>query len=222
MITILGTSHVSTQSSKEVKEAVAEEQFAIVAIELDHGRLAGILTNKKATFTELRQALGMKGALLASVMRFIQEKIAANVGVIPGVEMRAALEAAAKHKKPVALIDQDIQITMKRLSKSFGWREIRRMVADSFKREKLSIHPDDDLVVELLGKIKVRYPRIYKAIVHERDIHMARQLVQLSADHPDQQILAVVGKGHVQGMIEQIKHINQAFPVCVWRSNEKN
>lgn len=217
---MLGTSHVSKQSSREVREAI--EHADIVAIELDPGRAAGLLSKREATFSELRQALGMKGAIMASVMRSVQKRIAKSVGVIPGIEMKTALKEAQKQQKHVALIDRDIRITLQRLSKSFGWPEVKQIGKDMFRKREVPLHPSDELVLELIEDMKVHYPRIYKAMVSERDVYMSRALVYIQEQHPEKRILAVVGKGHVPGMLEQINYINKQADVTVWSSRAKS
>lgn len=216
MIVLLGTSHVSKQSKREVAEAIASAD--IICIELDLGRAEGLRSGKQASFSELRKALGLKAAVMASVMRSLQKKIAADVGVVAGVEMKAALDEAAKQRKKIFLIDRDIRITMQRLSKNFGWQEIRQMARDLFRRRNIDIHPSDELVLELIAEIKQSYPRIYAVMVAERDRHMAAALVHIQQQHPDQIVLAVVGKGHVPGMIERINYLNAHIPVSTWNS----
>ena len=218
MITILGTSHISKRSSQEVREAMQHSD--IVALELDAGRVQGLLQHKQATFKELRQALGLKAAVMASVMRSLQEKLAKDVNVLPGVEMRTALQAAIEQQKPIVLIDRDIGVTLKRLSKAFGWREIWQLVKD-LRPRRIPVHPGDDLVLQLLTELKERYPRIYTVMVSERDKHMAELLVRLQHEQQDKSILVIVGKAHVPGMTQQINYINRHVPVAVWSSPGK-
>jgi pheromone shutdown protein TraB len=220
MITILGTSHVSKRSKKEAALAIADAD--IVCIELDYGRAEGLRSGREATFAEMRAALGLKTAVMASVMRSLQKKIAKDVGVVAGVEMKAALEEAAKQGKRVFLIDRDIRITMQRLSKNFGWAEATQMVKDLFRRRKIDLHPSDELVLELIEELRKHYPRIYKVMVAERDKHMAAALVHIQLQHPEQKLVAIVGKGHVPGMLKQINYINASVPVRVWTSPAKN
>lgn len=218
MITILGTSHISKQSSKEVKEAI--EETDIVCIELDAGRAQGLLEKKQATFKELRQALGLKAAIMTSILRSLQQRLAKDVDVLPGVEMRTALLAAMQGGKQIFLIDRDIRTTMQRLSKAFGWGEAWQLVKD-FRPRKIPIHPDDDLVLQLMKELKQHYPRIYKVMVSERDKYMAAALVEIQLANPEKRVLVVVGKGHVSGMLKEINYINHSVPVNMWNSQEK-
>lgn len=216
MITLLGTSHVSARSSRDVKQAIPE--YDIVCLELDPGRVEALVSEKRASFAELRAALGVKGALMASIMRWFQEKIAKDLGVVPGVEMKTALLVAAKQHKQIMVIDRPIQITFHRLSKRFGRREVWQMIKDSFRRQRMSIHPDDDIVAQLLAQMKDKYPRIYAVMVSERDAYMAKGLVAIHAANPDKRVLAIVGKAHVPGMLQQITYINKDVAVDVWSS----
>ena len=62
------------------------------------------------------------------------------------------------------------------------------------------MHPSDDFVVQILGEMKQHYPRLYRAMVAERDEHMANALVRLAERYRGQHIVVIVGKGHVPGM----------------------
>lgn len=214
MITLLGTSHVSTQSKHEVEHAIAEHD--IIAIELDAGRAQGLLSEREASFSELRAALGTKAAVMAALMRSIQKRIGKSVGVMPGVEMKAALHAAHAAHKPVVLIDRDVRVTLKRLSSNFGWQEIKAMAKDMFRKRAVPIHPSDDVVEELVIEMKEQYPRIYRVMIEERDVYMSKVLIHVARQEPEKRILAIVGKGHVPGMLHQINYLNNTVGVQTW------
>lgn len=219
-ILLVGTSHVSTQSAQDVRDAI--EHADVVAIELDRGRAEGLMSGRRASFNELRRHLGFRTALLATVLRWLQERIAASLDVTPGLEMKAALDAAAHAKKPAALIDRNIAVTMHRLRVAFGWREFVQMARDAFTRRKVPVHPSDDFVEKLLLEMRERYPRLYNVMVAERDQYMASALVKLARHYEGQRIVAIVGKGHVPGMIEQIRYLNEGVSVTTWTSRGKS
>lgn len=207
-IILVGTSHVSKQSAHDAEAAIATAD--LVAIELDAGRAQGLLSGRRASFGELRRHLGLRTALLATVLRWLQERIASSLDVTPGLEMKASLEAAARAKKPVALIDREIAVTMHRLRMAFGVREFLQMCKDAFRRRKVPVHPSDDFVLQILDEMKQHYPRLYRVMVSERDEHMAGALVRLANHHPGQRIVAIVGKGHVPGMCAILEEHNLA------------
>lgn len=219
-IVLVGTSHVSAQSAHDARDAIATAD--VVAIELDRGRAEGLLSGRRASFSELRRHLGLRTALLATTLRWLQERIAASLDVTPGLEMKAALEASAHAKKPVALIDRNIAVTMHRLRAAFGWREMLQMARDAFRRRQVPVHPSDDFVEKVLLEMQERYPRLYTVMVAERDTYMAGALVKLAEHHRGKHLVAIVGKGHVPGMLKQIRYLNDALEVTVWISPGKS
>ena len=61
------------------------------------------------------------------------KKLGKMVGVAPGSEMKKAVRLAKKNKIKLALIDQDIEITLKRFSKSLTWCEKWNFSVDVIK-----------------------------------------------------------------------------------------
>ena len=203
---LIGTSHISKQSINEIKEAFKEKPD-ILAVELDRQRAHGLMSNKtgKPTFYDIRR-IGFKGFLFALLGGWASKKLGKIVGVTPGSEMKTALILAKKNKVQIQLIDQPIEITLKRFSKTLSWKERWHFIVDlvtaPFNKDKdilkmdLNKVPPKALIKKLMKKIKKRYPNIYKTIIEERNYYMARKLKTLMGKNPDKKILAVVGAGH--------------------------
>ena len=49
------------------------------------------------------------------------------------------------------------------------------------------------------------YPNLYRVLVEERNEVMARNLAALMKNHPDKKILAIVGAGHEEDVLEGVK-----------------
>ncbi len=211
-LTIIGTSHIAKESIVEVKKNINEQKPDIVALELDRLRFEALFYNKKRK-TSLRDIfdIGIKGFLFNLIGAYVENKLGKMVNVKPGSEMKAAIFAAKENKADIALIDQDIRITLKSLSKAFGWKERFKFLADLirniFKREKINIDltkvPDKALVKKLTGRIKKDYPSIYKALIEDRNKVMAKNLYKLMST--DKKIIAVVGAGHEDDIIDLMK-----------------
>ena len=205
---LLGTSHIAKQSVEEIKEAFARLNPDIVAIELDKSRLQALLSGESKVSIKHLPAVGIQGWLFAKLGGWASKKLGKMVGVDPGAEMKTAIELGKEHKKRIALIDQPIEITLKRFSKALTWKEKGRMVADMFRGRKetfdLSKVPQEELITTLIGELKGRYPSMYKVLIEERNIYMADKLKKLGELYPESTILAIVGAGHVQGMAELI------------------
>ena len=56
--------------------------------------------------------------------------------------------------------------------------------------------PPNELIKKLIMRVKIRYPNIYKVLVHERNLYMARVLKLIIEKNPEKDVLAVVGAGH--------------------------
>lgn len=214
-LTIIGTSHIAKQSLDEVKKAIEEEKPDIVALELDKKRLYALMSSKKEKISVYNIfRVGFKGFLFSLIGAWAEKKLGEYVGVMPGSEMKQAFNLAKKNKIKIALIDQDIEVTLKKLSNSLTWKEKWNFIADVFKavvlRKKevdfdLRTVPSKKIIDKLIKKVKERYPNIYNVLVKERNEVMAKKLVRLMKTKEDSRILAIVGAGHEEEIVDLIK-----------------
>ena len=217
-LVIVGTSHIAKQSMREVEEAVSRNKPDIVAIELDRRRFVALMHKKKGKKDRIRlrdiRRIGVKGYLFSLIGGYVQKKLGKIVGVVPGSDMKKAIKLAKKNNLQIALIDQDIEVTLKKFSKSFTWREKGHIVADIFKgiffrknvvQFDLSKVPDEQVIKRMMKEVKVKYPNLYRVLVTERNRIMAVNLFKIMKEHPGKKILAVVGAGHAEDMMKIIE-----------------
>ncbi|MBS3170582.1 TraB/GumN family protein [Candidatus Woesearchaeota archaeon] len=213
-LVLIGTSHISPESVKEVKKIIDEIKPTYVAVELDKGRLLGLMGKKEKLKIKDMFKLGIKETLFIMFGSWLEKKLGKMVGTKPGDEMKVAVREAAKIKAKILLIDQEINITVKRLFKYLTFKEKIRFVGDIVKGllgfgEKMSIDlrkvPESELIEKLILQVKERYPNIYKVLITERNEIMAKRLVKFMEKNPSEKIVAVVGAGHESGMSEIIK-----------------
>ena len=211
---IIGTSHIAKQSLIEVESIILKEKPEVVALELDKARYYSLITKekRKAGIRELR-AIGVKGFIFAKFGEYAEKKLGKSVGISPGDEMIKAAETASEIKAKIALIDQKIEITLKNFSKEITWKEKFRFAQDIVtgtfsKKNKMSIDlnkvPDKELIEKLLKITKERYPNFYKVLVEDRNKYMSKRLCGLMKNYT--KIVAVVGAGHEDEIIEEIKN----------------
>jgi pheromone shutdown-related protein TraB len=220
-IIIIGSSHIAKQSLIEVEQKILDEKPEIVAIELDKRRFYGLISGQKheVKLSHIK-ILGFKGFLFNLIGGWVERKLGNLVGVKPGSEMIAAAKAAKKIGAKIALIDQDIEITMKSFSKEFKTKEKWNLFKDIFmsiffrKRElkKLGISgmdltkvPPKKLIKKLLARVKKDYPGVYKSLIEDRNKYMAKQLINLESSNPGKKIIAIVGAGHEEGIKELLE-----------------
>ena len=218
-IYILGTSHIAAESVKQVKTNFERIKPEIMALELDSGRLYSLRhKTKRPKNLALLRKLGLSGFVFFVLGEFIQKKLGRIVNMDPGAEMMASLKISESHNIPVALVDRDIQITLRRFSRHFRKSEGIKMVFDFilgiFRKNplgeiNLAEVPSERVIEYVLDHTKKRYPSLYKILIDERDRYMASALYHISESNPDKKILAVVGAGHVRGINRYLKQISE-------------
>ena len=224
-LAIIGTSHIAKQSLEEVEKAIEEGKPDIVALELDRKRLYSLMNKeeRKISIYDIRR-VGFKGFIFSLIGAWAEKKLGKIVGVAPGSEMKKAVMLARKYKLKIALIDQDIEITLRRFSKALTWREKWNFVADIMKQAftgkkeiefDLAKVPDRKIIRKLIGKVKIRYPNIYRVLIEERNEVMAKNLEKIMEENNDKKILAIIGAGHEEDILDIIKKPKISYSVKI-------
>lgn len=192
MIHVFGTSHVSQESLELVEEKIEEVDPQVVALELDMLRLNSLLNGG-------RESHG--GPLFIRLLQYFQRSIGEKTGVMPGEEMLYAYRIAEEEDRDVALIDQDIRETIRKLK---GVRFSEKLKAAAQLMVGLMVPagsvvprdiPEEEFIDELLYEMSFKFPEMFHVLVEERNTHMAESLKML-ADENDGDIAAFVGAAH--------------------------
>lgn len=209
-IIILGTSHIALESVNEVKRLIESEKPEIIALELDKLRFKKLISNRKQKFS--LRSIASSGSIMNSIGAFIERKLGEKVGIKPGEDMKTAIRLAKKYRIQIALIDQPIQITFKRLSENLTLKEKFRFIADvilslisSKKRIRIDLTkvPEKKLIRKMIDEVKKRYPNVYKTLIQERNLYMAKYLIELV--NLGKKTLVIVGAGHEDDLIKILK-----------------
>lgn len=204
---IVGTAHVSQKSIEEVREAVTEFQPDVIAVELDPGRYAVIRKQAKdPSVKDVLEAKNFTQVLVQWILAYLQRRIGLDLGVEPGAEMKAAIAEAEARNTPVALIDRDINITLRRFWNSLSILEKIRMIyalgVSVVGIDDAEIDVEElkkqDMIALAMDEFRKFSPNGAKALIDERDAYLARNIVDLTTTH--ERVLAVLGAGHVQGV----------------------
>jgi len=130
---IIGTSHIAKESIRKVKKTIKEFKPDIVAVELDHRRLHALLQKKqRGPSIYAIKTVGFQGFIFAVIGSWVSKKLGRMVGVNPGEDMKTAVMTAKKHNIQIALIDQDIEITLSRFSRFMTRQEKWQIAKDVF------------------------------------------------------------------------------------------
>ena len=127
--TLLGTAHVSPASVAAVEAAIGSGHFDAVAVELDSQRLASMEDPEIMARMDLVEVI-RKGrvALFAAnlALAAYQRRLAEQLKIEPGAELKRAVMAARERNLPVQLIDREVGLTFRRASQRLGlWGRIK-------------------------------------------------------------------------------------------------
>ncbi|MDD4093007.1 MAG: TraB/GumN family protein [Methanothrix sp.] len=214
-IIIVGTAHVSEKSVQEVVSKIEETRPDIVAVELCLARyrsLTGQEEEKEIKISELLSGGKLYFLLVQWFLAYIQRKIGEEMGVKPGSEMLAAIQAAKRAGSRVALVDRDIGITIQRFWSAMGFFDKVRLIW-SFIPAAIGWGDDEeididtitqaDIVSQMISEFRKISPGAANVLVDERDAYLARNLYLLSKQGT---VLAVVGAGHREGIVKHLAH----------------
>ncbi|MBP7070412.1 MAG: TraB/GumN family protein [Methanothrix sp.] len=213
-IVIVGTAHVSEKSVQEVVGRIEELRPDIVAVELCPARyraITGQEDEREIKISELLSGGKLYLLLVQWFLAYIQRKMGEEMGVKPGSEMLAAIEAAKKVGARVALVDRDISITIQRFWSAMSFLDKFRLVWSllpaAFGRGEEEIDIDSitqaDIVSQMISEFRKISPGAANVLVDERDAFLARNLFLLSKQG---RVLAVVGAGHREGITRHLEH----------------
>lgn len=211
---VVGTAHVSQKSVDEVRAVIDAVVPDVVCVELDQARLDAL--TKDSAFRDLDVFKVVREGktlyLLAHLaLASYQRKLGAELGVKPGAELVAAVDAARARGIPVELIDRDIQITLKRTWRNIGlWKRtmlIASLVFGDDKGEPVTEESIEDLkepkaLSEMLTELGKAVPQVKGPLVDERDQYMASKMREAGVGK--RKVVAVVGAAHVPGMEVQL------------------
>ncbi|KAI8558308.1 hypothetical protein RHMOL_Rhmol04G0081000 [Rhododendron molle] len=117
-------------------------------------------------------------------------KVASKLEVCPGSEFRVACEEALKY-------DDNVQVKL-------GDRPVELKEMD-----------DVDMLTHVIQDMSKQFPTLMETLVHERDQYMSAKLLEVAGKYSS--VVAVVGKGHLQGIkkywkqhveLEQLLHVD--------------
>ncbi len=208
---LVGTAHISSTSVALVRQQIEDWGPDLVAVELCESRKASLLDPEALENEDLLKILNDGKShmiLLQSALAAEQRRMGVASGEKPGAELLAAIEAAEEAAVPVELIDRDVVITLRRAWSKMGLREKWR-VLDAFlwqedDDDEASVEElleDSDMLSNLMEEAREVAPGAGSVLIDERDAFIAGRLQQIRGKG---KVLAVVGAGHLNGIVHQL------------------
>ena len=212
-VVVLGTAHVSRESVDLVRSAILELRPDAVCVELDPKRYEALARPERFEALDLREVIRTRQLAtlgLNLALASYQRALGVSLGVKPGAELLEAARCAKAEGIPVALCDRDVRITLRRAWRALSfWKRallIGTFSAAIFERETLS--EDDlrelrrtDVLSRLLRELGDAFPGLKTVLIDERDAYLAERI----RETPGRRVLAVVGAGHVEGLVATLE-----------------
>ncbi len=214
---LLGTAHVSKESIEEVRRVIRTELPDRVCIEIDESRHKSLTEKKSWRNLNITAVLKeRKGFLLLAnlVLSSFQRRLGLDLGVSPGEEMLAAIDTAEELSLPYNFCDRDIQITLRRAwAKSSFWgknKMLAAMLTSIFSNEKLGEEEIEKLkqkntLESMMDELAGFLPAVKEVLIDERDRFLATRIFNSDGDR----IVAVIGAGHVNGIVKNLSALDR-------------
>ena len=217
-VTLIGTAHVSKLSVEMVEDHIATGEYDCVAVELCNPRLENITNQSWWKNLDIYQVFKKKKAgllLINLALTAYQKRLAERIGVEAGREMIRAVELAREKGLRLEVIDRNISTTLHRLVTEVSfWQKLKivgGLIAGVFVGEEISedhieVLKRGDMLHAVVSEFGEELPEIKRVLIDERDEYMVGNLAQISqGSHPPKKIHALVGAGHLMGMIPNLE-----------------
>jgi pheromone shutdown-related protein TraB len=210
---VVGTAHVSRESTALVERVIERERPDCVCVELDPRRYDGLAHRARLESLDLKTIIRNRQLvplLLNLLLMSYQKQLGGQLGVVPGGELLAAAEIAERFGIPVRLCDRDVRVTLRRAWAALSlWHKaelIATLLAAVFEAPQLDEQElrrlrQQDVLTRLMEELGAAFPGIKRVLIDERDAYLATRL----REAPGARVVAVVGAGHVAGMLEALR-----------------
>jgi len=216
-ITILGTAHVSQASADKVKELIELNSFDVICIELCQSRYNSMTDPNALAKLDLFDVIrsGKASMVTASLaLGSYQQRMAEQLGIEPGLEMKTAINQANEQSLPIVLIDREVGTTLKRVYHNVPfWKRIYLIAGlftsvvsrETVSEEEIEKLKSGDLLETTFAQFSEDANDLFIPLIDERDRYMSAKLLQTLEQHNGKNLLAIVGAGHVKGMADYLQ-----------------
>ncbi|MEZ4527300.1 MAG: TraB/GumN family protein [Desulfobacterales bacterium] len=207
-IILVGTAHVSKESTELVRRVIESEKPDTVCVELCTSRYQAIRQKDQWRNTDIVKVIKEKKSflLLSNLMlASFQRRIAGKLDVKPGQEMLTAIESGESLGAQIHLADRDIRVTLSRVWRMMGFWDKMKILFQlilslgeigDISEEDIEKMKQQDILESLLADVGKSLPVLKHILIDERDEYLAAKI----RTAPGQKIVAVVGAGHVPGI----------------------
>ncbi|MDA8017897.1 MAG: TraB/GumN family protein [Thermoanaerobaculia bacterium] len=217
-IVLVGTAHVSRGSVDLVRRVIRQEKPDRVCVELDQRRYDALSNPQDFAQLDLKEVIRRKQLTTLMVNLFLgayQKRLGAELGVQPGQELMEATKVAEEMGLPIELCDRDVRVTLRRATHATPFFRrlwlLAEMIASIFdapeiSEEDLEKLKEQDVLNELMNQLGEQHPALKRVLIDERDAYLSHKIAQAEGDS----LVAVVGAGHLHGIVEALEARREA------------
>ena len=127
------------------------------------------------------------------------------MGVEPGTEFLTAATICKSNNIPIELCDRDVRITLRRTWNSMSLKEKWNLlfsnsgedIDETMSEELLAEMRKTDVISKMINDLGKSIPSLKRILIDERDSYLAENI----RNAPGEKILAVIGAGHMKGIV---------------------
>lgn len=209
---IVGTAHVSASSSELVDTVIRQYEPDTVCIELDEQRYKSITQRNKYENINILEIIKKK-QLFFFIAQFLlasfQKKISDQTKSKPGDEFKQAIKVTEEINAKLVLADRNIGTTLKRAWRLTPFRHKMKLFFSLFwaddeeiDAEKIEELKTGNAIDEMVKTFSKDLPATKEVMIDERDTFLVSEI----QNNLGKITVAVVGAGHVPGMLKKFKN----------------
>lgn len=218
---LVGTAHVSQESVQDVRDTIQAVHPDTIAIELCHARYRAMKQRDSWQKMDIFKVIKQRKALFLMaqlILTSFYRRLGKQFGVEPGAEMMEGARLADETGANLVLADRNIEITLKRVWGHLGWWHKLKMMTqvtvalimgEDVEPEMIEQLKEQDQLDTLMASFADAYPEIKRRLIDERDTYLAQKI----RTAPGERVVAVIGAGHVNGIVEHIQQEEDLEPL---------
>jgi pheromone shutdown protein TraB len=200
---------VSGESFDVIDEALERHDPEVVALELDYVRLNALLNGEDRG----------GGSVFARVIRYFQNSVGAKTGVMPGDEMKYAFQKSMEEGREVALVDQDIRVTLQRLKQVRRKEKVKAGLSIIMgflgfgEKFDVSRIPEQEMIDEVVEQLREEFPGLYTVLMEERNAYIVEALRRVDEEN-EGDVVAFLGAAHVKPVRRMLDEVDSQSAVA--------
>jgi pheromone shutdown-related protein TraB len=223
-LTLLGTAHVSRSSAEKVQELLQTGEYDAVAVELCPSRFNALINPDDLAKMDLFKVVKQGRVLMVMAnlaLGAYQQRLANQFGIAPGAEQREAIRIAQQAHHPLLLIDREISTTLKRVAGNLSWWKRLTLFAgiissilskENVTEEEIEHLKEGDILETTFAEFAEDRQDLYQPLIDEWDRYMAARLQQEIEKEGHENLLVVIGAGHMKGIAHYLEQRAKTTP----------